>query len=46
VVFPLEDDVRTRFLEGLDDIALTLRHDEAIAVYEADRAAWLPVTVG
>jgi 3-isopropylmalate/(R)-2-methylmalate dehydratase small subunit len=44
--FPLEDDVRTRFLEGLDDIALTLRHEDAIAAYEARRADWLPVTVG
>jgi 3-isopropylmalate/(R)-2-methylmalate dehydratase small subunit len=43
--FPLEDDVRTRFLEGLDDIALTLRHEDAISAYEASRADWLPVTV-
>ena len=43
--FPLEDDVRVRFLEGLDDIALTLRHDAAIGAYEAGRPAWLPVTV-
>ena len=42
--FPLDDHTRGRFLEGLDDIALTLRHDDAIAAYEAARADWLPVT--
>jgi 3-isopropylmalate/(R)-2-methylmalate dehydratase small subunit len=40
--FALDDFSRTRLLEGLDDIALTLRHEGAIAAYEADRAAWLP----
>jgi 3-isopropylmalate/(R)-2-methylmalate dehydratase small subunit len=44
--FPLEDDVRTRFLEGLDDIALSLRHEGEIAAYESTRPEWLPVTVG
>jgi 3-isopropylmalate/(R)-2-methylmalate dehydratase small subunit len=40
--FAIEDFSRTRLLEGLDDIALTLRHDAQIADYEAKRAAWLP----
>jgi 3-isopropylmalate/(R)-2-methylmalate dehydratase small subunit len=40
--FALDDFSRTRLLEGLDDIALTLRHDARIADYEAKRAAWLP----
>jgi 3-isopropylmalate/(R)-2-methylmalate dehydratase small subunit len=44
--FPLEDHVRTRFLEGLDDVALTLRHEDDIAAYEARRPEWLPVTLG
>jgi len=40
--FPLDDFTRMRFLEGLDDIGLTLRNAEAISAYEADRSAWLP----
>ena len=42
--FPLDDFTRWRFLEGLDDIALTLRHADEIAAYEASRPAWLPRT--
>ncbi len=44
--FPMEDSTRVRFLEGLDDIALTLRHDEAITDYEARRPSWRPITSG
>lgn len=40
--FPLDDFTRYRFLEGLDDIGLTLRHEEAIAAYEQRRPAWMP----
>jgi 3-isopropylmalate/(R)-2-methylmalate dehydratase small subunit len=40
--FELDDYVRWRLLEGLDDIGLTLRHSDAIAEYEAARQAWLP----
>ncbi len=42
--FPLDDFTRQRLLEGLDDIDLTLRHAEAIATYESQRAEWLPVS--
>jgi 3-isopropylmalate/(R)-2-methylmalate dehydratase small subunit len=42
--FPLDDATRERFLEGLDDIGITLRHAEAIDAYEARRPDWLPVT--
>ena len=42
--FPLDDHTRRRFLEGLDEIGLTLLQEEAIATYEASRASWLPVT--
>jgi len=45
VVFPLDDFTRMRFLEGLDDIGLTLRNAEAIAAYEAARPGWLPAAV-
>jgi 3-isopropylmalate/(R)-2-methylmalate dehydratase small subunit len=31
-------------MEGLDDIAITLQHEDAIAAYESRRAAWLPTT--
>jgi 3-isopropylmalate/(R)-2-methylmalate dehydratase small subunit len=34
VGFPLDDSVRHRFLEGLDDIGLTLQHEDAITAYE------------
>ena len=42
--FPLDDFTRWRLLEGLDDIGLTLRHEEAIAAYEPTRPAWMPTT--
>jgi len=42
VEFPLSDAVRERFLEGLDDIGLTLRVEEEITAYEARRPAWMP----
>jgi 3-isopropylmalate/(R)-2-methylmalate dehydratase small subunit len=42
VAFPLEDAVRERFLEGLDDIGITLRDEPAITSFEATRASWLP----
>jgi 3-isopropylmalate/(R)-2-methylmalate dehydratase small subunit len=32
--FPLDDATRERFLEGLDDIGITLRREDAIAAYE------------
>ena len=44
VEFPLDDSVRHRFLEGLDDIGLTLQKGDAIDGYEATRPAWLPTT--
>jgi 3-isopropylmalate/(R)-2-methylmalate dehydratase small subunit len=34
VDFPLDGSVRHRFLEGLDDIGLTLQHEDAITAYE------------
>lgn len=40
--FPLDDATRHRFLEGLDDIALSLRHSDDIAAYEATRPDHLP----
>jgi 3-isopropylmalate/(R)-2-methylmalate dehydratase small subunit len=40
--FELADYARWRLLEGLDDIALTLRHEQEISAFEAGRTAWLP----
>jgi len=40
--FALADFFQTYLLEGLDDIALTLRHERDIAAFEAKRAEWLP----
>jgi 3-isopropylmalate/(R)-2-methylmalate dehydratase small subunit len=42
--FELDDYTRWRLLEGLDDVDLTLRHEEAVTNYESKRAGWLPVT--
>jgi 3-isopropylmalate/(R)-2-methylmalate dehydratase small subunit len=40
--FALDDHARTRLLQGLDDIAVTLAHADEITTYEASRATWLP----
>jgi 3-isopropylmalate/(R)-2-methylmalate dehydratase small subunit len=42
--FDIDPDVKHRLLNGLDDIALTLEQDAAIASYEADRERSGPVT--
>jgi 3-isopropylmalate/(R)-2-methylmalate dehydratase small subunit len=44
--FQLADYARWRLLEGLDDIALTLRHEEEIAAFENRRPAWFPAVSG
>jgi 3-isopropylmalate/(R)-2-methylmalate dehydratase small subunit len=41
VNFPLEDSVRHRFLEGLDDIGITMQHEGEISSYETKRPEWL-----
>jgi 3-isopropylmalate/(R)-2-methylmalate dehydratase small subunit len=40
--FPLDDATQERFLEGLDDIGITLRHVDEIDAYEATRPTWTP----
>jgi 3-isopropylmalate/(R)-2-methylmalate dehydratase small subunit len=40
--FPLDDATRERFLEGLDDIGITLRSEGDVTAYEQRRAGWLP----
>jgi len=41
--FELSDYAQWRLLEGLDDVGLTLRHEDEIAAFEARRPGWLPV---
>ena len=45
VPFDIDDYTRWRLLEGLDDIGLTLRSQDAIAQFEARREAWRPKTL-
>jgi 3-isopropylmalate/(R)-2-methylmalate dehydratase small subunit len=40
--FPMDPATQHRFLEGLDDIGITLTHADAITAYEASRQPWLP----
>jgi len=40
--FPIDPQTRHRFLNGLDDVGITLTHADAIDSYEANRPAWLP----
>ena len=42
--FEIDPDIKHRLLNGLDDIALTLEQDEAIATYERERERQGPVT--
>lgn len=44
VPFEIDDYVRWRLMEGLDDIGLTLQNLEAIEAYEAKRPFWMPRT--
>ncbi len=44
VPFEIEEDRRHRLLNGLDDIALTLQQEDAIAAYERERERDGPVT--
>ncbi|MFC2763255.1 MAG: 3-isopropylmalate dehydratase small subunit [Rothia dentocariosa] len=44
VPFQIDDYVRWRLMEGLDDIGLTLQNIDAIKDYEARRPAWMPRT--
>jgi 3-isopropylmalate/(R)-2-methylmalate dehydratase small subunit len=42
--FEVDDYTRWRLLEGLDDISLTLRHEQSITDFEARRPAYKPAT--
>jgi 3-isopropylmalate/(R)-2-methylmalate dehydratase small subunit len=40
--FTLDDFTQHRLLEGLDDVGITLTHEDEIATYESTRPAWAP----
>jgi 3-isopropylmalate/(R)-2-methylmalate dehydratase small subunit len=42
--FEIDDFTRRRLLEGLDDIGLTLQHEDAISAFERTRPPFLPTT--
>ena len=42
--FTIDADTRWRLLNGLDDIDLTLLHEDQITAFERTRSSWLPTT--
>lgn len=44
VPFQIDDYTRWRLMEGLDDISLTLRNEQAISDFEERRPSWMPTT--
>ena len=42
--FAVDDYTRWRLIEGLDDIGLTMRHEQEITDFEAKRPVWKPST--
>lgn len=43
--FEIDDYTRWRLMEGLDDIGLTLQHEQDVTDYEATRPSWKPKTL-
>ncbi|MFI8413119.1 3-isopropylmalate dehydratase small subunit [Paeniglutamicibacter gangotriensis] len=43
--FEIDDYTRWRLMEGLDDIGLTLQHEEEITAFESQRPAFKPTTL-
>ena len=43
--FKIDDYTRWRLMEGLDDIGLTLRHEDDIDGFESRRESWRPTTL-
>ncbi len=43
--FDIDDYTRWRLLEGLDDIGITLSHDDDITTFESTRPSWKPATI-
>lgn len=45
VPFQVDEYARWRLMEGLDDISLTLRNEQAITDFESKRPSWMPTTI-
>ena len=43
--FRIDDYTRWRLLEGLDDIGITLSHEEDVTAFESRRPSWKPATL-
>jgi 3-isopropylmalate/(R)-2-methylmalate dehydratase small subunit len=43
--FEIDDYTRWRLLEGLDDVGITLSHEDDITSYESTRPSWKPATL-
>ncbi len=43
--FTIDDYTRWRLLEGLDDVGITLSHEDDIVTYEKSRPSFKPVTL-
>jgi 3-isopropylmalate/(R)-2-methylmalate dehydratase small subunit len=43
--FEIDDYTRWRLMEGLDDIGLTMRDEQAITDFETTRPGWMPLTL-
>jgi 3-isopropylmalate/(R)-2-methylmalate dehydratase small subunit len=43
--FVIDDYTRWRLLEGLDDIGITLSHEDDVAAFESTRPSWKPATL-
>jgi 3-isopropylmalate/(R)-2-methylmalate dehydratase small subunit len=43
--FHIDDYTRWRLLEGLDDIGITLSHEDHISAFEVTRPSWKPATL-
>lgn len=44
--FEVDDYVRWRLMEGLDDIGITMKQGEAISAFEAKRPSFMPTSIG
>ncbi len=42
--FPLDAATQERFLQGLDDIGITMRNVDDISTFETRRSSWMPAT--
>ena len=42
--FPLDSSTQHKFLNGLDDISITMGHSEKISTHEDARHSWMPTT--